>query len=140
MAENELYVTFGALLLSGYGKYPNKRMYWSSNNDVPKILSESIRLHKFEAILKHFHLNDNSKLDTTDRLYKLRPLIIKLNANFRKFGGLEENLSIDESMIPYYGKHYAKQYIKGITYKASHLTKKCACNDNYVQQFIYWKA
>jgi hypothetical protein len=23
------------------------------------------------------------------------------------------NTSIDESMIPYYGKHYAKQYIKG---------------------------
>jgi len=26
---------------------------------------------------------------------------------------LDENLSIDESMIPYYGRHYAKQYIRG---------------------------
>ena len=26
---------------------------------------------------------------------------------------MDEHLFIDESMIPYYGKHYAKQYMKG---------------------------
>lgn len=28
-------------------------------------------------------------------------------------GGLEEHLYVDESMIPYYGRHYAKQFIRG---------------------------
>jgi hypothetical protein len=110
---DEIYVVFGAFLLSGYGKYPNKRLYWSRENDVPNILCESMRLNRFELILRHFHLNDNSAIDKNDRLCKLRPIITELNQNFRFHGGLEEHLSIDESMIPYYGKHYAKQFIRG---------------------------
>lgn len=113
MTMDEMYVFLGGFLLSGYAKYPNKRMFWSGQNDVPKILQESIRLNRYEEILRHFHLNDNFKIDANDRLYKLRPLIEELNQNFRYHGGLEENLSIDESMIPYYGRHYAKQYIRG---------------------------
>lgn len=113
MTLDELQVFFGTLLLSGYAKYPNKRMYWSGQKDVPKILQDSIRLNRFEQILRHIHLNDNHGIDPEDRLYKLRPLITELNKNFRYHGGLEENLSIDESMIPYYGRHYAKQYIRG---------------------------
>lgn len=109
----ELYVVFGALLLSGYAKYPNKRMYWSPDNDVPKILADSMRLNRFEQIIRNLHVNDNSKIDKDDRLYKLRPIIESLNNNFRKYGGLDEKLSIDKSMIPYYGKHYAKQFIRG---------------------------
>lgn len=42
----------------------------------------------------------------------MRPLIDHLNNVFQYHGGLEEQLSIDESMIPYYSKHYAKQFIK----------------------------
>ncbi|KAF2888516.1 hypothetical protein ILUMI_17657 [Ignelater luminosus] len=30
-----------------------------------------------------------------------------------QYGRLEESLSIDENMISYYGKHYAKQFIRG---------------------------
>lgn len=113
MTRSELLVVFGGLLLSGYGKYPNKRLYWSNENDVPKILSESIRLNRFESILRHLHLNDNNQIDNENKLYKLQPLIDTLNQNFRKYGGVDEYLSIDESMIPYYGKHFAKQFIKG---------------------------
>ncbi|XP_031352039.1 piggyBac transposable element-derived protein 3-like [Photinus pyralis] len=101
------------MLLSGYTKCPNKRMYWSTSDDVPKILSNSMRLNRFETILRHLHFNDNSSITPEDKLYKLRPIIDHLNTTFKKHGGLEEQISIDESMIPYYGKHYAKQYIKG---------------------------
>lgn len=110
---NELYVVLGAFLLSGYGKYPNRRLYWSSDEDVPKLIQNSMRRNRFEMILKYIHFNDNSKLPQEDRLYKLRPLIDTLNENFRKHGGFDEHICIDESMVPYYGKHYAKQFIRG---------------------------
>ncbi|XP_030747084.1 piggyBac transposable element-derived protein 2-like [Sitophilus oryzae] len=113
VTKDEMFVFIGGMLLSGYAKYPNKRMYWSQRIDVPRILSDAIRLHRFENILTNFHLNDNDAIDKNDRLYKLRPLLNHLNESFKTHGSLEENLSIDESMIPYYGKHYAKQYIKG---------------------------
>lgn len=113
LERDELYVILGALLLSGYAKYPNKRMFWNTTSDVPTILKNSMRLNRFETILHHIHFNDNLQIDRSDKLYKLRPVIDTLNDRFRKHGGLEENISIEESMIPYYGKHYAKQYIKG---------------------------
>lgn len=91
----------------------HKRMYWSMDDDVPKLLSQSMRCNRFEQILRFLHLNDNIKNDRTDKLFKLRPYIEALNSSFKRHGGLDENISIDESMIPYYGKHYAKQYIKG---------------------------
>lgn len=110
---DELLVVIGGMLMSGYSKYPNKRMYWSREKDVPPLLAESIRCNRFEIILRHLHMNDNSKIDASDRLYKLRPFLDNLGESFKKHGGLDECLSIDESMIPYYGKHYAKQFIKG---------------------------
>lgn len=111
--KEELYVLLGGMLLSGYAKYPNKRLYWNSTEDIPDILRKSMRLNRYEMLLRHLHFNDNAKIDRNDKLYKIRPLLEALNRNFKNHGGLEEGLSIDESMIPYYGKHYAKQYIKG---------------------------
>lgn len=55
LTTDELYVIFGAMLLSGYSKCPNKRMYWSSADDVPKLLYNSIRLNRFETILRNLH-------------------------------------------------------------------------------------
>lgn len=45
ITREEFYVVLGAMLLSGYTKCPNKRMYWSSTEDVPKIIYNSIRLN-----------------------------------------------------------------------------------------------
>ncbi|XP_066253025.1 piggyBac transposable element-derived protein 2-like [Euwallacea similis] len=111
--KEEIYVVLGAMLLSGYSKCPKKHMYWNNSDDVPKILYNSICLNRFEFILPHLHFNDNFLIDKTDKLYKLRPLIEHLNKSFKEHGGLEEHISIDEDMISYYGKHYAKQFIKG---------------------------
>ena len=111
--KGELYVLLGGMLLSGYAKYPNKRMFWNPTEDILTIFKNSMRLNRFEMLLRHIHFNDNANIDRSDRLFKIRPLLNSLNENFKKHGGLDEHLSIDESMIPYYGKHYAKQYIKG---------------------------
>lgn len=135
MTRNELLVIFGGLLLSGYGKYPNKRLYWSNETDVPKILSDSIRLNRFETILRHLHLNDNSKIDNENKLYKLQPLIDKLNDNFKKYGGLDEYISVDESMIPYYGKHFAKQFIKGKPIRFGFKNWAICTNNGYMLSF-----
>lgn len=36
-----------------------------------------------------------------------------MNEKFGLYFPVEENLSIDESMIPYYGRHSSKQFIRG---------------------------
>lgn len=135
ISSEELKVFLGALLLSGYAKYPNRRFYWSDNMDSPQILSNSMRLKRFEKILANIHLNDNTQFQAIDRLYKLRPLITHLNEAFLKHGGLDENLSIDESMIPYYGKHFAKQYIRGKPIRFGFKNWALNSSEGYLYQF-----
>ena len=113
MTADELRTVFGGILLSGYSKLPHRRMYWFSSDDVPSLLNQSIRRNRFDDILKHVHLADNETLNADDRIAKLRPFVSKLQEKFRENNYLDEQLSIDESMIPYYGRHFAKQYIRG---------------------------
>ncbi|KAI4457453.1 polyserase-related [Holotrichia oblita] len=78
---------------------------------------------------------DNATLVQEDRLYKIRPLIDKLAKNFRQHGGLQEHLSIDESMVPYYGKHYAKQYIRGKPTRFGFKNWALCTNEGYMVGF-----
>ena len=48
---------------------------------------------------------------TNDKLGKVRPLFELLNERFLKFNSVEQRISIDESMAPYYGHHGCKQFI-----------------------------
>lgn len=135
MSMDEARVFIGGILMSGYAKYPNKRLYWSEKSDSPRLLANSMRLNRFEKILNNFHLNDNTQAQGTDRLYKIRPLITHLNEAFLKHGGIDENLSIDESMIPYYGRHYAKQYIRGKPIRFGFKNWALNSSDGYMLQF-----
>ena len=36
-----------------------------------------------------------------------------LNVTMKKFGILYKNLSVDESMVPYFGRHSCKRFIRG---------------------------
>lgn len=56
---------------------------------------------------------DNSKIDNTDKLYKVRPYLNLLNRKFQQLGEFSHELSIDEQMIPYREKHSAKMFLKG---------------------------
>ena len=44
---------------------------------------------------------------------KVEPLYQILNEKFQRYGIFYKNLSIDESMVPYFGRHSCKQFIRG---------------------------
>ncbi|KAF2883764.1 hypothetical protein ILUMI_22409 [Ignelater luminosus] len=48
-----------------------------------------------------------------DKFSKVRPLIDAMNQRFIDSAPQEECHSLDESMVPYYGRHGAKQFIRG---------------------------
>lgn len=47
------------------------------------------------------------------RVAKIKPLYDQLNQSLMQFGVFHKRLSIDESMVPYYGRHGAKMFIRG---------------------------
>ncbi|KAK4302449.1 hypothetical protein Pmani_025471 [Petrolisthes manimaculis] len=108
----KLKVFITVLVISGYNKLPSRRLYWSESPDVfNQRISESIRRDAFEQIMRCLHFADNMKM-TDDKFHKVRPLIQHLNqVNKPKYS--QEFYSIDEVIIPYYGRHSSKQFIKG---------------------------
>lgn len=113
----ELKVVIGILLIGGYiGQYSFRNM-WSIETDLRnELVFNSMRRNRFESIIiwaLHFEKELHAPTVIADKMWKLRPLTDRLKANMLKNFHAEQNLSYDESMIPYYGKHGCKQFIKG---------------------------
>jgi len=89
-------------------------MFWENSDDVHNpAVSSIMSVNRFEEILRYLHFADNQNLPAGDKMAKVRPLYSMLNERFLLFWPQEQVLDVDESMIPYYGRHSAKQFIRG---------------------------
>ena len=97
--------------MSEYHLVPFRWFYWSNQPDVyNQLVAESMRRNRFEEILQCLHFADDSRI-TSDRYSKIGPLFKEINKKFKTFP-LSPNISIDETIIKYYGKHGSKQFIR----------------------------
>ena len=67
---------------------------------------------RFQHIKSYLHATDNQNIAETN-MAKVEPLYQLLNEKFQRYGIFHENLSINESMVPYFGRHSCKQFIRG---------------------------
>lgn len=111
---DELKVFFAILFLSGYNQVPSKRSYWESAADLRnELVVGAMRRNRFLEICRFIHFADNTKISTSDKMWKLRPLISLLQNRFISLFVPEENLDYDECMVTYFGRHSCKQFIRG---------------------------
>ncbi|KRY55775.1 Calcium uptake protein 3, mitochondrial [Trichinella britovi] len=80
----------GLILLSGYNCQPEAKHYWSTQPDIGAQGAISC-----------------------DKMSKVTPLYKLLNSSLVKHGMFHEKLSVDESIVPYFGRHAAKMFMKG---------------------------
>lgn len=112
----EIRTFLAVLLVSGYSPLPRRKMYWSQDEDVRNIaVTSAIGRDRFDELMKYLHLCDNATIDKEDKMAKVRPLTNALNEKCLLYFPFvrTSDLSIDESMVPYYGRHGAKQFIRG---------------------------
>ena len=78
------------------------------------MIANSMRRDRFEEIFKYIHAADNYYLDSKYEYAKLRPFNDIMNDRFLNFGSPfgPTNISIDESMVPYYGRQPTKHFIR----------------------------
>ena len=101
------------LLLSGYVVMPRRPLYWQMREDTHNSVAVSLMARNdFDTCMKYLHLADNGNLPKNDKFGKIRPLIDHLNKKCLENSVPEKNICIDESMVRYFGKHNAKQYMK----------------------------
>ena len=124
--------TFIALILrSGYFRLPSKRLHWCKDTDVSSDgASQFMRRDRFENILRYLHFNNNSLINN-DRFYKVRSLFEYFNKKSKIFPFTKE-LSIDESMIKYFGCHGSKQYMRAKPIKFGYKLWTVASPDGYL--------
>lgn len=102
----------GIILLSGYHELPAQNHYWSTDEDlgVP-IVSASMTRNRFTTIKRYLHLANNETAERQDRAAKVRPFFDSINKQLTQFGIFAVDLSVDEQMVPYFGKHGAKMFM-----------------------------
>ncbi|VEN42899.1 unnamed protein product, partial [Callosobruchus maculatus] len=111
---NELRCFIAILYVSGHLQVSRWRMLWEVDTDTYNpLIANSMRRNRFETLKRFAHCADNDNLAQGDKFAKVRPLFDKFNKIFLEYAPLEERLSLDESMVPYFGRHGAKQFIKG---------------------------
>lgn len=126
----------GFLMFTGYHKLPQEEMYWSLDPDCnTPIVRQALTRQRFRDIKKNLHLSDNNNLNKDDKLSKVRPYLDLLNKKFQQFGVHKFNLSIDEQMIPYRGRHSARMFIQGKPIRFGYKAWTLASSDGYVYAF-----
>lgn len=115
---DEMNKFIGLLLWMGLHPLPRISDYWSTkviykNNVAPKVMSRN----RFQLILRFWHFNNNDTLQQDGRLGKIAPLVSHLNNMFKLMKSPDEEMVIDESMVPFRGRLVFKQYIPMKTHK-----------------------
>ena len=131
---------FGILLMSGYNSLPRETDYWSNQPDlVVAIVRNATSRNIFQGIKCMLHFVDNSALPEGNKVAEVEPLYDDLNVKLVQFGMFHPLLSIDESMVPYYGRHSAKMFIRGKPIRFGFKLWSLCGSDGYPYHFRIYK-
>ena len=123
---------FTILAFSSYNTRPQFSMYWSNEADLSSpFVRELMSRNHFKRIKSCLHVCENDNLVPDDKWAKLRPLIDLTNEKLIQFGVFAEHLSIDEQMVPYFGRHSCKMFIRGIPIRFGYKNWVLCSDDGY---------
>lgn len=109
----ELKMFFGISLTMSCLCYPQIRMYWMKKTRVPLVADNMTKNRYFQLrrrlkLVNELDVSEQEK--EKDRLWRIRPLVSFLLEGCHKLPR-EENVSIDEQMIPFSGRTQLKQFV-----------------------------
>lgn len=112
-SSNEMKVFVGIHLLMGAINFPRVRMYWQMKYRI-SIIADAMTRNRFFQLRSNFHVinNDTIPLDNTDKFIKIRPLYNSIKKRCNELE-IENNICVDEQMVPFKGTCSLKQYLRG---------------------------
>ncbi|XP_023943092.1 piggyBac transposable element-derived protein 4-like [Bicyclus anynana] len=113
VTESDIQKFIGIVFLMSLIKLPRVTSHWNTNIGT-SLIYETMPKNKFEKIRQYIHFNDNSNMPQrnapdADRLYKIRPIVAKLNESFGKIIK-EEYLCVDEQICSTKARNTMKRY------------------------------
>lgn len=137
----ELKKWIGLVICFSISKLPNTRMHWAKNlSPINEFAADYMSRDRFEFIKSNLHFADNREAvasgnSKTDPMYKVRPLIDLLRANFQSVPK-EQYLCVDEQMVPYKGRSRVKQFIPNKPKRFGFKLFVLASNKGFMHDFI----
>ena len=111
-------------------------MYWEMSSDSRNTIVASLfTRNRFQDVLQYLHLADNNNLNPSDKFSKVNLLFKMINESCLQNFIPEKNVSIDESMVPCYGRHGCKQYIQNKAVKFGYKLWVAATSLGYTIEF-----
>jgi hypothetical protein len=135
LAEHEVENFIGIVMYMSLIKLATSRAHWSAEFRTDQI-AEVMTSNRFHEIKRFMHFSDNS-LSTNDKLRKIRPLLDLLSQRYASVP-LEENLSVDEQMIPFKGRSGLKQYMAKKPHKWGYKMFVLAGVSGYTYNFEFY--
>ena len=130
------YSFLAILIITRYNSLPQRKMYWENSDDVScPAIANTMSRNRFEELMSVIHLADNQNLIEGDKMAKLRPYYDLLNHQCRNLMPNRNNKSVDESMIPYYGRNSSKQRIQNKPVRVGYKMWVMAETSGYVIDF-----
>lgn len=92
-------------------KFPRIEMYWRKSLKV-MMFSETMTHNRFYQLRSNLHIVNNLEMkDSDDKFFKVRPIFEFVRKRCKELE-MEQDLSVDEQIIPFKGHHSTKQYMK----------------------------
>ncbi|XP_003381487.1 conserved hypothetical protein [Trichinella spiralis] len=136
VSPQEIRQFIGVILLSGYNCQPEAKHYWSTQPDIGAQGAISCMSHnRFMEIKNYLHL----VVVEGDKMSKVTPLYKLLNSSLVKHGMFHEKLSVDESIVPYFGRHAAKMFLKCKPIQFGYKVWILCGNDGYPYHMIIYQ-
>ena len=109
----EIKSLFGLHIAIGCLKFPKVRLFWDRALRI-NLFHETMTRDRFFQLRTNLHCINNLEIpeNCNDKLYKVRPLYNAVRNRCLELD-LEQNLCIDEQMVPFRGRISIKQYVKG---------------------------
>jgi len=140
LSRDEVLVFLDIHYFSGYHVLPDKEMYWETQKDGGSpFIREAMTRDRFRAINKYLHVADNLNLETDNRFAKVAPYAELSKKKFKVYAPSKQNLSIDEAMVKYFGRHGCKQFLKGKPIRFGYKVWCCNQQTGYLVDFEFYQ-
>ena len=113
VSSSEIQKLVGVIILSVYNIRRSFRDYWSKAKTLQcRAFTETMIRSRFQQMKSYLHMCNNDAFGPK-KLTKVLPICDLLNVTMKRFGILLKILSVDESMVPWFGRLSCKQFFRG---------------------------
>ena len=113
MTPDNFLTAFGIMYMTGYLSPASRRMLWENREDTQNMLvKRAMSRNMFEDMVRYMYFVEPGDQDATDAFWKVRSLFNCINRAAKKYIAAPEFVSIDETIVRYFGPHPLKQAIR----------------------------